>query len=119
MSIDKKTKTRPKFAVASAGTALGTSSIIDTSAWKKIQVMALHGGTGGSRNIGVVVNAGTQEGTASTTLPNPVLVGSQTSDQAGAGTTNWVYGSLTDQAIINYGTSSNSSFSVSYVLLDD
>lgn len=113
-----KTKTRPAWAIISQGTALGTSSIIDTTAWQSMQLMAFHGGTGGSRTISVYVNGGTQMGTAATTLPNPIFVGSANSDQAGAGTPTWICGSLTDQAVVSAGTSSNSSFSVSYVLFD-
>ena len=119
MSIDNKTKTRPVFAVASTGTALGTAtSIIDTSAWKSMQVMSIHGGTGGSRIVSVYANAGTQTGTSVTAFPNPILVGAGTSDFAGLGSVYFVCGSLTDQAIITFGTSTNLSFSASYILFD-
>jgi len=118
MTRDIETKMYPVVLVSSAGTALGTSSIIDTSAFQSMQLMNIHGGTGGSRTISVYVNAGTQWGTAATTLPNATFVGSGNSDQAGAGSLVWHCGSLTHQAIVRYGTSSNLSFSLSYVLYE-
>lgn len=117
MSNTDKTKTRPVVAFT-AGTALGTASIIDTSGWDYMTLYSQHGGTGGSRTISVYVNAGTRAGTAATTFPDAVLIGSKNSDQAGAGTPVWNCGSLTDQALISYGTSTNSSFTVSYVMRD-
>ena len=119
MTRDNKLKDKPVYAVISTGTALGTAtSIIDTSGYENIQVMALHAGTGGSRTLLLYANAGTQYGTSSSTLPNPILVGSKTSDFAGLGTPVWVCGSLTHQAVLCFGTSSNLSFSASYKLFD-
>lgn len=119
MTTEIKTKTRPSFAVASTGTALGTcSAIIDVSSWQYLQVMSIHEGTGGSRTVSVYVNPGSAFGTASTTLPNPTFVGSGNSDQAGAGSPIFTVGSMTDQAIITYGTSTNSSFSITYIGFD-
>jgi len=83
-----------------------------------MQVMNIHGGTGGSRTVKVYVNAGTQMGTLATAFPNPIFVGSGNSDQAGAGTPIFICGSLTDQAIITYGTSTDLSFSTSYMFLE-
>ena len=117
MSTTEKTKTRPVIAFT-AGTALGTSSIIDTSAFQNMSLYSIHGGTGGSRTVSVWVNAGTQSGTAETTLPSAVLIGSKNSDYDGAGTPVWNCGTLTDQAIIAYGTSTDSSFTTSYVMYE-
>lgn len=118
MTREIESKMPTVIAFASQGTGVGTSSIIDTSAWQAVQIMALHGGTGGSRTINVFANAGTQYGTASTTMPNLVFVGSANSDFAGAGSPVWHCGSLTHQAIMTVGTSSNSSFTVSYKLYE-
>lgn len=118
MSEDVIKKTRGAIVVSSAGTALGTTSIIDTSAWEFMQLTSIHGGTGGSRLTSVYVNGGTQDGTAATTFPNAIFVGSGVSDQAGAGTPVWICGSLTHQAIITYGTSTNSSFSLACKMFD-
>lgn len=119
MSVYDIEKTVPVWAVTSAGTGLGTcSAIVDTSAWNTMQVMCIHGGTGGSRDVLVWGNAGTQHGTGVTTFPDAILLGSKNSDQAGAGTPLWQVGSLTQQAIITYGTSSDSSFRISYTMHD-
>ncbi len=118
MTRDIETKMYPVVLVSGAGTALGTSSIIDTSGWQTVQLMNIHGGTGGSRTIGVYVNAGSQWGTAATTLPNATFVGSGNSDQAGAGSLVWHCGSLTHQAVVSYGTSTNGLFSISYMLYE-
>ncbi len=115
MTVEIKTKTRPIVLVSGQGTALGTSSIVDTTGWQNLQLMNIHGGTGGSRTISIYVNGGTQVGTAATTLPNPVWVGSGNSDQAGLGAVVVHVGSLTDQTIVSYGTSTNSSWSLSYI----
>lgn len=112
MSDERIQKTRNVVVVNSAGTALGTTAIIDTSAWEFMQIQHLHGGTGGSRLTTVYVNGGTKNGTAATTFPDAVFVGSGVSDFDGEGTPTFHVGSLTHQAIISYGTSSNLSFSV-------
>lgn len=112
------TKKGPYVAISSVGTGLGTSSVLDTSGFQNMQLMAFHAGTGGSRVIKVHVNGGTQIGTSSTAFPNPIFVGSAKSDYAGAGSITWHCGSLTKQAIIEYGTSSDSSFSVTYELYE-
>jgi hypothetical protein len=113
-----KTKTSPAFIVTSQGTALGTSSIIDTSGWMFIQLMAQHGGTGGSRTITVYANGGTIMGTSATAMPDLVFIGSANSDQAGAGSPVFTVGSLTNQAVVAMGTSSNASYKLSYMLFD-
>lgn len=116
---DEIKKEKPVWAVVSAGTALGTASaIIDTSGYEFMQVMSHHGGTGGSRTLTIAANCGTQYGTAVTTLPDAKNITTFTSDFAGLGAPIGICGSLTHQAVIGYGTSSNSSFSVSYKLFD-
>ena len=118
MTTTEKTKTRPGLLFDGQGTALGTSAIIDTSSFQYMQLMAIHGGTSGSRTVGVYINAGTQTGTAATTFPNAMLVGSRNSDRAGAGIPVWLCGSLTDQAIVTIGTGLAPSFSLTYLMLE-
>jgi hypothetical protein len=118
MTTTEKTKTRPVFAVASTGTALGSAGPFDSSAFQYAQIMSVHGGTGGSRTVSCWINSGTQFGTAATTFPDAILVGSRNSDKAGAGTPCWLVGSLTDQMLVTWGTSSDLSFSISYMMLE-
>ena len=119
MSKDRITKDHPVIAAASVGTALGTcTGVIDTSAWNSMQVNCIHGGTGGSRTVNVYINAGTRQGTLATTFPEALSAASKTSDYAGLGNPVFVCGSLTDQAIITYGTSTNLGFTISYLGLD-
>ncbi len=119
MGIEFQNKTSPQVIIDSAGTALGTSSIFDSTGWKQMQVMSIHGGTGGSRTIIVYVNGGTQKGTSNVTFPNPLQVGTANSDYAGLGDVVWQCGSLTDQFIVTYGTSTNLGYSCSVMFYDE
>src|SRR5665811_563273 len=117
MATYDKNKTRPVWAVISTGTALGTcAGVIDTSAWNSMTLFCAHGGTGGSRTASVYANAGTVPGTSVTAFPDAALIGTNTSAFGGLGF--WNCGSLTDQAIIVYGTSTDLSFSISYLMHD-
>lgn len=118
MTTEIKTKEAPVYAFAAQGTVVGTSGVIDTTGWQNMQVMAVHGGTGGSRTVSCWINAGTEAGTAATTMPNLLLAGSRNSDYAGLGTAMWLCGSLTRQSVITVGSSSNSSFDVTYMFLE-
>ena len=114
MTTEIKTKTAPAVALA-LSTDAGSSSVIDTSGWQYMQLMTW--GTTGSVVTSVHVNPGTTAGTAATTMPDLLFVGSAVSDGAEAGNPVWHCGSLTMQAVITHGTTAGT-FNTSYIMYE-
>ena len=113
MAYDDKAKLKTEIAIA-GGVAAGTSSIIDTSAYKSARLMTW--GTTGSCTSNLYSSIGTTVGTAATTMPAFILLGSHRSDGTGVFKSTAVSG-LTGQAIITH-SSITGTYHTSYYLFD-
>lgn len=113
MAYDDKIKTKTKIAIA-GGAAAGTSSIVDTSAYKSMRLMTW--GTTGSCTANVFANIGTTAGTSETTMPVVHLLGSHVAQGTGIFNSSAVSG-LADQAIITH-SAINGTYNTSYLLQD-
>lgn len=117
MAYDDKRIQPTKVAYLASGSALGTSSIIDTSAYKYIQFTTI--GTTGSQVVKLHSNMGTLRGSSETNLQYLIFIGSHTCEGAAGGEVRWDGGSITgDQSVFEYGTTANGTFTTFYQLYD-
>ncbi len=115
--LGDKQKTSPVIALAQgAGTATGTSDIIDTTGYKAIKVFTFpQTGATGSTDVCVYVNAGTSTWSG-TTRSDAFLAGSANVSAGVPAST--VYGEITERAYITHGTTTGTGLVTSYILCD-